>query len=326
MDLLYAECFGVRGILASILVPIRILDAITDPIIAALIIFLYPVNPAGRPLWISIAILGTCYAIVTVGNTILMTATRAGQAIITQHPKQRPIYSLGQTVSEAIVMGFVTIVLTSGLVGSMQEPFVWRFSIIVLSSVSMMLIFIAMQAIKTRDTPTYYSVSTFKGKTDMLEFFRLVKRSSPMRRLVIATASDALAASIRANLTIYLFANIIMKRELFAAFDIISGAVLGVPVLIIGLFFAAKRGSAEVYSKLSLVQTIVVATGFVTVLIFMPMSADATYSGLSVSIILVLLVFSIYMSMLGVSTNLINAMTGDLTDYEFTKSGIFRTS
>lgn len=335
---------------ASILVPIRILDAITDPLVAALfdrvqpkrgkfrlfmligslmsvipalIIFLYPVNPPGIPLWVSFAILGTCYAIVTIGNTILMTATRAGQAIITQDPKQRPVYSLGQTVSEAVVMGFVTIVLTSGLFGEMQDPFVWRLSIVVLSVTSLVLVFTAMKAISTRDTPTYYAVSSYAGKTDMVEFFRLLKRSKPMRSLVVATASDALAASVRANLTIYLFANIIMNRSLFATFDIVSGALLGIPVLLFGLLFASKKGSAVVYTKLSLVQTVIAAAGFVVALIALPPSPHYKYNGMTLAILLVLLCFGCYISTLGISTNLVNAMTGDLTDYEFTQSGKF---
>ncbi|NMP36880.1 MAG: hypothetical protein GX051_01950 [Clostridiales bacterium] len=335
---------------SSIILPMRILDAVTDPLIAALFdryeskhgkyrpfmlfgvlmtiipsfaVFFYPVNPEGIPTFVSYIILGTCYAIITVGNTILSTATGAGQAIITQDPKQRPLYSLGQTASEAIVSAFVSIVLTSGLVGEMQDPKVWKIAICVLSVASLGLVLVAMKAIETRDNPTYYSVSSHQGKTDMSEFFRLFRRSKPLRSLIAATASDAVAKSVRATMAIYLFANIIMNRGLSSAFDIIGGVIFGLPVLLFGMVSATKKGSAVVYTKLSVVQTIIALAGFFVCLIFLPANPEYAYTTLTFSAIVVMLSFGFYISTLGISTNLVNAMIGDLSDYEYTQSGKF---
>ncbi len=333
---------------ASIHLPIRILDAVTDPLIAnvfdkynkpgkfklfmivgalmslvpALVIFFYPVNP-DIPLIASFAILGICYAIIIVGNTILMTATRAGQAVITQDPKQRPLYALGQTVSDALVSAFVSVVVTSNLIGSMQEPFVWRISIIVMSIVSIVFVLGAAKAISNRDNLTYYSMQSKKSETKITEFFSLIKRSKPLRSLLWATCSDSIAKSVRASLSIYLFANIIMNRGLTSAFDILNGVVLGAPVLLIGMYFASKKGSAVVYHKVSLVQTLVSASGFFITMFLLPANPEYTYTGITFSVIMVILVFGFYMSTLGISTNLENAMVGDLTDYEYLQSGKF---
>lgn len=335
--------------LTSVVSVMSILDAVTDPLIAnlfdkfeskhgkyrpfmlvgglmsfvpALVIFCYPVN-TDIPLWVSYTILTIMYAIIVVGNTIVMTVTRAGQAIITQDPHQRPIYALGQTVFDAIIMGFVSIVITSNLVGNMQDAFVWRFAIIVLSAVSMILIVIAMKAISTRDNPRYYSLSKSKEPVKISEFLELIKRSSALRRLIAATVSDSVAASIRASLTIYLFANIIMQRSLSATFDIISSVALGAPVVLIGVFLATKKGSSAVYTKISVLQTFVSLLGFVLCLVFLPADPERTYSGLTFSVIIVLLVFGVYMSTLGVSSNLVTSMTGDLADYEYFEHGKF---
>ena len=335
-------------LLASIHLPIRILDAVTDPLIAnvfdrytkkgkfkrfmiigallsfvpALLVFFYPVAP-DVPLWVSYAILGLCYAVVIVGNTILLTATRAGQAVITQDPKQRPLYALGQTVSEAIVSAFVSVAVTSNLLGEMQKPFVWHVSIVVMSAVSVVLVLLADKAIENRDTPTYYDMAEKREKTDFAEFFRLIKRSSPLRRLLWATCSDSIAKSVRASLSIYLFANIIMNRSLTSPFDILNGVVLGGPVLLIGMYFASRKGSAVVYHKISLVQTLVALAGFFVTLTLLPADPEYKYTGVTFSVILVILVFGFYISTLGISTNLENAMIGDLTDYEYTRSGKF---
>ncbi len=154
-------------LLASVLLPIRLLDAVTDPIIASLfdnyqpkrwgkyrmfmaigsvlsvipglVIFCYPKTDS-IPFGVTVVILSASYAVITIGNTIMQTATRAGQAIITQDPKQRPIYSLGQTIIGSVfVSAFISVVITSGLFGEMQDTFVWRFSIISLSVLGVIL-------------------------------------------------------------------------------------------------------------------------------------------------------------------------------------------
>lgn len=333
---------------SSVHLPMRILDAVTDPLFAsifdkytkpgkfrlfmivgavmsflpALLIFFYPVNP-DIPLIVSYLILGGCYAVIVVGNTILMTATRAGQAIITQDPRQRPLYALGQTVSDALVSAFVSIVVTSNLIGSMQEPFVWRISIVVMSVVSIVFVLGAAKAIENRDTPTYYSMQSTEKETKITEFFSLIRRSKPLRSLLWATCSDSIAKSVRATLSIYLFANIIMNRSLTSAFDIANGVILGAPVLVIGMYFASKKGSAVVYHKVSIIQTLVSTAGFFIALFLLPPNPDYKYNGITFSVIMVILAFGLYMSTLGISTNLENAMVGDLTEYEYLQSGKF---
>ena len=144
-----------------------------------------------------------------------------------------------------------------------------------------------------------------------------------MRSLLWATCSDSIAKSVRANLSIYLFANIIMNRGLTSAFDILNGVVLGAPVLLIGMYMASKKGSAAVYHKVSLIQTLIAAAGFFVTLIFLPPDPNHAYSGVTFSVVMVILIFGSYMSTLGISTNLENAMVGDLTDYEYLQSGKF---
>ena len=335
--------------LAAVILPMRLLDAITDPLIAnwfdrfeskwgkfrpamlagallsfipALIIFLYPVE-SDIPMWGTYIILSACYAIIVIGNTILMTATRAGQAVITQDPRQRPLYSLGQTVFDGIIMMFVSIIVTGNVIGSMQEPTVWRVSIVILSVVSIVLVLIAMVAIKNRDNPTYYQVTTHDIKPKFRDFFLLMKTNKPLRSLLWATGSDALAASVRSTMTIYLFANILMNRPLVATFEVVTDLLIGLPFIFVGIFIASKKGSAFMYIAISKFQTIIAFLGFFVTMVFIPANPDYMYTGLTFRVITILLIFSLYISSLGISTNLINAMTGDLVDYEHSVSGRF---
>lgn len=291
-------------------------------IIPMLVIFCYPVNPP-IPKALTYAILLTMNGIKAVGNSITDTVTNAGQAVITQDPKQRPLYSLGQTVFDAIVMAFTSLVITGDIIGSMQDTYVWRVAALVLSITSAVLNIISMFAISNRDNETYYQISAKSEKPKINEFWQLMKRSKAFRCLLIATASDSVAASMRANFSIYLFANIIMHRSLVSAFDIVSGTILGLPAILFGVFFASNKGTAVVYSKLSIVQTIIPVMGFVFCSIFLPCNPEYEYTGMSFAIFMVLVFYGGYKSSLGISSNLVKAMTGDLADYEYYEHGKF---
>ena len=335
--------------LAVAVLPMTIVDAITDPIVAnwfdkfeskygkyrpvmfagymltvipVLVIFLYPVNP-NMPFWISYTILLAMNLTVVLGNTLRMTATRAGQAIITQAPEQRPVYAIGVTLFDGMIMGLFSILIDSDLVGNIQEPFVWRFSVIFLAALSFVLLIIAMKAIETRDKPKYYSYTKRKEKPKITEFLTVIKRNKALQKLLWASASDRLAAGIRNSLTIYLFANIIMQRSLIAAVDIIAGIGLGFPAILIGVYLASKKGSANIYRKISIIQILVALLGFTMVLSLLPADPAYTYSGLGFKVLLVCLIYGLYTNTLGVSSNLVTAMVGDIADYEYTLSGKF---
>ncbi|MFI3229465.1 MAG: MFS transporter [Bacillota bacterium] len=336
--------------LTSAVLVMKILDAITDPLIAkwfdtyqhkkygkyrpfmlvgallsfapAIVIFCYP-KDANVPLWVTYTVLLSMYAIIVVGNTILMTATRAGQAVITQDPKQRPIYALGQTVGDAAIMAFVSLMITGGLIGDAYDPFVWQVSVLVLSGVSIILVLIAIKAIENRDNPKYYAISEREEKPSFKDFFSVIRRNSAMKRLLWATITDSFAASMRVAMVFYLFSNILMKSTLNASFDIIQGVVLGAPAIMFGVWWATRKGLTKVYTQVSIVQTVLSILGLFACLIFAPLDSTATYTGFTFNTFIVLGVFALYMSSLSISSNLVTSMTGDLVDYEYYLNGKF---
>lgn len=291
-------------------------------VIPVIVIFCYPVNPP-IPRAATYAILLSMNAVKAVGTSIIATVTNAGQAVITQDPKQRPLYSLGQTAFDAIVMLFTTLVITGDIIGSMQDTLVWRVAALVLSLTSVLFNMIAMFAISNRDNPTYYKISEMKEKPKINEFWLLTKRSKAFRCLLAATASDSLAASMRVNFATYLFANILMHRSVISTFDIISGTILGVPAIVFGILFASKKGSAVVYSKISIVQTVIPVMGFIACAVLLPCDPNYQYTGFGLAAFIVLAFYGLYKSSLGISSNLVKAMLGDLADYEYYQHGKF---
>ncbi|MFI3141486.1 MAG: MFS transporter [Clostridia bacterium] len=340
-------------LIALVSMAMRVLDAITDPIIASAFdnfkpkgkvgkcrifmitgglftilpttfVFFYPidwVNAHEIPFWVTVMLLAGAYSLYTIGATVLSIATGAGQVIITQDQGQRPLYALGATIVDSILAVFVSVVITGGLIGDMADQYVWKIASGILAVVSIVLLFLAAKAIENRDNEAYYELSNNKSKTNILEFWYFFKRSKPMRRFLVANISDSIAASVRASFAIYLFANIFMRYQLNSIFEIVNSVLFGFPVLVIGMYLASKRGATIVYKRIAITQTVISLAGFFYTLFFMKPDASTVYEGLTFNIVMTMLLFGIYISSLGVSSNLVGAMTADITDYEYSQTG-----
>ncbi len=336
--------------LALVITPMVILDMVTDPLLAVfvdrfeskfgkfrpimavgtlliivpgIVIFTYPVETA-LPAWLDLTILIAMYVVLIFGFTTLGTAAKAGQAVITQDPKQRPLYSMAKTIFEGGVMIGATQILYGDFFGELQDPRVWRITIIILSLISIFSVSAAMIAISNRDKPIYYNVGKLnKKKVKFSEYFTVIKRNGPLKRLLVASVSDTFAASIRSGFSIYLFANIIQQRQIYNEFDFISSIFVGLPILFIGIYIATKSSSVKTYTGVAYIQTILGVLGFIAVLIFIPAGPEYMYSGLSIGVFTIWIIWSLYLSSNGITNGLLSAMAGDLTDYEYVQTGKF---
>ncbi len=340
---------GLGVFLGLVITPMFLIDAITDPLMASffdkfeskygkfkpiiavgglitvvpgLVIFFFPAETT-MPNWLAFTILTLMYVLIVIGTTILRTSARAGQSIITQDPRQRPLYALGKTVFEGVIITVISLIVTSDIFGEMQDPKVWHYSIIITSIVIVISIALSMVAVSNRDNATYYHLGKKAEKINLLEFFKIIKTSGPLRRILLATVSDTFAASLRGGLSIYLFANIIMNRSIFSFFDIISSIALGIPILFIGIRYATKSGTSKAYLNVSYVQTILCILGFIATIVLIPADPNYVYGGININLVIVLTIFGTYISTFGISSSLIASLSGDLADYEYVENGKF---
>lgn len=328
------------AIMAAMIMPMRIFDGITDPIagnildklntkfgryrpymvignaisiITVIIIFFYPVHNNLKPV-ISQVIMVLLYALYILGFTLQTTATRAGQALITGDPKQRPYYTLFDVLGSGISGGIITILITSNIISSnMYDIKVWHITTIIVVLMSMMYTTLAVIGISTRDKPEYYK--TIKNqKIKFSEFAFLFKRNKPLRRLIYAASSDKLAAQLKGLVMVYFFSNIVLNKSVNATFTIIT-AVIGVGIVVLGSKYAMKKGTTNAFVKVSQLEIITSFMSFLLCLIFIP-AGTLTYGGMNFGLILILVVYCLYIGLTGISTNLIFPMLGDITDYE----------
>ena len=224
---------GIATVFASVMVTgMRVFDAITDPIIGALmdrtngkfgkfrpfmvignaimaisVFILYCVCPKIPESQVGlryVAFIGL-YAVWVIGYTFQTSVTRSGQTVLTNDPKQRPMFTIFNTVGSMAGMGlmqFLAPIIRANVAdyGSADFYKVLTPMGIILSIV---LTLLAIVGIWEKDQPKYFGIGgATQEKTKISEYIEIIKNNNPMQRLMVAGAGCKLALSIATNVTV----------------------------------------------------------------------------------------------------------------------------
>ena len=228
-----SNVLGLGVLFASIMVTgMRIFDAFTDPIIGALmdrtngkfgkfrpfmiignlimalaIIAMYILTPfiPTDMTWARYAMFVLLYAVWVIGYTFQTSCTRAGQTVLTSDPKQRPLFTIFNTVGSLLGMGvmqFLAPIIRANVADYSTADF-YRVLTPIGITVSIILTLLAVVGIWEKDQPKYFGIAGTKAeKVKVSEYLEIIKNNSPMKRLMIAGAGCKLALSIATNTTV----------------------------------------------------------------------------------------------------------------------------
>ncbi|MBR0354236.1 MAG: MFS transporter [Oscillospiraceae bacterium] len=302
------------GIYASLMVTImRVFDAVTDPIIGALmdrtstkigkfrpfmiigsvimalsVFALYcmtPLIPANL-MWLRYVMFTLVYAIWVIGYTFQTSVTRAGQTVLTNDPNQRPMFTIFNTVGSMLGMGVMQFLIpmiknhynlydaAGELVTSgYARPELYRIITPIGIAVSVALTALAIIGIAEKDRPEFYGIGGTQEKVKISEYMEIIRNNKPMQRLMVAGAGCKLALAIATNTTV-----------LLALYGIVMGNYdsLYLPMMILGYVFAVPffllsvRTSQKLGQKASLTRYVAVALGcYVGVLVLLLLSTNS---------------------------------------------------
>lgn len=235
----YIATFGANiltlgTIFASVMVTaMRLADAITDPIIGALmdrtngkfgkfrpfmaignlimaasVLVLYCITPAipDTMMWLRYAAFVGLYFIWVIGYTFQTSCTRAGQTVLTNDPKQRPLFTIFNTVGSLLGMGamqFFAPILARSFEGGYSSAGFFRALAPVGIIISIGLTVLAIIGIWEKDQPKYFGIGGEKAeKVKISEYIEIIRNNNPMQRLMVAGAGCKLALSIATNTTV----------------------------------------------------------------------------------------------------------------------------
>ena len=187
------------GMFASLMVTfMRVFDAITDPIIGALmdrtstkigkfrpfmiigsvimavsVICLYCLSPLipETMMWLRYVAFGVIYAVWVIGYTFQTSVTRAGQTVLTNDPNQRPMFTIFNTIGSMLGMGVMQFLIPmiknnynildeagEVAVSGYARPELYRIITPIGIALSVLLTILAIIGIAEKDRPEFYGL------------------------------------------------------------------------------------------------------------------------------------------------------------------------
>lgn len=227
------KVLGLAMVFASFMVTgMRVFDAITDPIIGALmdktngkfgkfrpfmvlgnivmavsVILLYMVTPIipKDAMWLRYTVFVALYAVWVLGYTFQTSVTRSAQPVLTNDPKQRPLFTIFNTIGSLVGMGvmqFVGPILAGdGFAGDYNASW-FRIMTPIGVVVSIILTILAIVGIWEKDNEKYFGLGGKQEKVKVSEYISIIKANKPLQRLMVAGGGCKLALAIATNVTV----------------------------------------------------------------------------------------------------------------------------
>lgn len=332
----------------------RLFDAVTDPIIGALIdrtstrfgkfrpymvlgnvimmvssILLYFGTRvvAENMMWLRYVCFILFYALYVIGYTFQTACTRSGQTCLTNDPKQRPLFTVFNTIASLIGMGLVQFLapILSGMLGGYNSKDFFNVMIPLAIVVSAILTILAVIGIAEKDRPEFFGVGGSGEKVPFGEYVAILKANKELQRLMVAGAGCKLAFSIATNMTVLCMLYGAMMGNYGGLYlpMMVIGYVFSVPFFLLTVKTSQKHGqkaSLVKYTTLALVMYV-----GVLVLLLLWKNGNPTWNlslfPFNLYSVLFIVFFGVGYGAYYATADMPIPMVADCSDYETYRSG-----
>ncbi len=332
----------------------RLFDAVTDPIIGALIDRTSSRFGKFRPYmilgngimilsslllyfgtriisadmaWLKYVCFVLFYALYVIGYTFQTACTRSGQTCLTNDPEQRPLFTVFNTVASLIGMGLIQFLapIIAGKLGGYNSAAFFNVMIPMSVILSAVLTLLAVIGIWEKDRPEFFGVGGTKDKVKLKEYAAILKANKELQRLMVAGAGCKLAFSIATNMTVLCMLYGAMMGNYGGLYlpMMVVGYVFSVPFFLLTVRTSQKHGqkaSLVRYTKLALVMYVGVLA-----LLFLWKPEGAAFrlslGPVNLYTILFVLFFGIGYGAYYATADMPIPMVADCSDYETYRSG-----
>lgn len=362
----YIATFGsnvlaLGAVFASVMVTgMRLCDAITDPIIGALmdrtngkfgkfrpfmligniimavsILALYILTPyiPANMMWMRYVLFVALYFIWVIGYTFQTSCTRSGQTVLTNDPKQRPLFTIFNTVGSMLGMGlmqFLAPILRANVADYGSADF-YRVLAPIGIVISFALTLLAIVGIWEKDQPKYFGISGSKQeKVKISEYLEIIRNNNPMQRLMVAGAGCKLALSIATNTTVLcmLYGCMMGNYDGLYLPMMVLGYVCSVPFFLLTVRTSQKKGQKASLIRYVSVALICYVGVFVLLMMWrqgnpavnLSLMADGKLN-INVYTILFIVFFGVGYGAYYATADMPIPMVADCSDYETYRSG-----
>ena len=348
---------GIAMVFASAMVTgMRVFDAITDPIIGAMmdktngrfgkfrpfmvlgnlimavsVLVLYlatPLIPATmKALRYTAFIL--LYAVWVIGYTFQTSVTRSAQAVLTNDPKQRPLFTIFNTVGSLAGMGamqFLAPILRANIADYNSAGFYAVFAPVGIV-ISIVLTILAVIGIWEKDNEKYFGLGGEQEKVKLSEYVAIIKGNKPLQRLMVAGGGCKLALSIATNLTVLcmLYGCMMGNYDGLYLPMMVLGYVFSAPFFLLTVRTAQKHGQKKSLMTYVAVALICYVGVLALLLLWKPGNAafQLNFPSVNLYTVLFILLFGIGYGAYYATADMPIPMVADCADYETYRSGRF---
>ena len=349
---------GVLGLLlafaTTMVTVMRILDAFIDPVIgaimdrtstrwgkfrpfmvigngimivASLLMFFGTRLVSEDMMWLRYVAFVLCYLLFIIGYTFQTSVTRSAQTCLTNDPKQRPLFTIFNTIASLIGMGLVQFLspfITGGNYGTTQFFDVMIPLAMIISAIMTVL---AIIGIAEKDRPEFFGLGggSATEKVKIKEYAAILKENKELQRLMIAGAGCKLAFAIATNMAVLamLYGAMMGSYEGLYLPMMIIGYIFSVPFFLLTVKTSQKKGqkaSLVFYTWVALIMYI----GVLGLLIFWRQGESAlnlSLTNINVYTIFFVLFFGIGYGAYYATADMSIPMVADCSDYETFRSG-----
>ena len=264
------------------------------------------------------------YALYIIGYTVQGTVTTSAQTLLTNDPKQRPVYGFFTGFFMLFMQTGFMYLISNYLVpkyGSMSFQFfdellAW---VIVIALIMMVCAWIA---IAPKDKPEFYEnmVTKENEKVGFKVYWEVLKHNRALQMLIISESSDKLAMSIAGNsiVGVMLFGIIIGDFEVMGRLSVIT-MIPNIILLVFGILKARTAGQKHIYVLSTWLCTAIQVAILLIFCLGDPTQIDLkSFSFMNVSF---LLLYILSNGIRNIGSNMMIPMMADCTDYEVYRSG-----
>lgn len=257
-----------------------------------------------------------------IGYSLQASVTKAGQSVLTNDPKQRPLFNIADGI-------FMIFVFTGGqiYVSNFLEPKHGGFSMaffqelgLTVMAVSLIMAILACIGIAAKDQKQYFGLGANTTETSLKDYAQVIKGNRPLQILALAAGFVKFVVQIMSDQVamMLLFGILLGNYALSGHLSMITI----IPDLLItfgATALARKKGLRGAYvTFLALAAGFFIAFGFVLATL---QPGDVDFGNLTFKAIMFIVLYVLARGFSRNPTSLVLTMGADISDYETSQSG-----
>lgn len=263
------------------------------------------------------------YIIFVIGYTFQMLVAKAGQTVMTNNPKMRPLSTYFDSLFITSSYGGTALYAQTFLTkkyGGFLNPKLYQELTLWIVLIGGICTICAVFGIWSKDRKEYFGNPNQVTKIKVVDYFNIVKHNKPIRMLVTAASVNKFTSMVYSNITVGVIIFGIMMKNYELSGEI--GLVTAIPNLIvvtIGVMVAQRLGQKKAFESFTWLAIL-----FQIFMTFLLLFGDLTEIGLTKWNMISILFFGAFILLNGckaVSNNIVVPMIADCSDYEVYRSG-----